>query len=309
MISGSFFKLPKLSVHNLAFVPKHCPARSEHVKLLYEYLDSHRNFLVLTGAGVSTESGIPDYRSEAVGLFARSTTKPIQFQEFLRKPDVRRRYWARNYVGWPRFSSFQPNHNHYILSNMEKSYKVSCVITQNVDNLHTRAGSSNVIELHGTAFKVICLQCRHTIGRHTFQKILEQLNSNVVISPQTIRPDGDTDLSQELVDNFKVPDCPQCGGILKPKIVFFGDSVPKLVINSVDYEIAKCDALLVLGTSLSTYSGLRIIHTISELKKPIGIINIGPTRGDSFADLRINARCGDVLVKYGREMPALLNYA
>lgn len=114
---------------------------------------------------------------------------------------------------------------------------------------------------------------------------------------------------QELVDNFKVPDCPQCGGILKPKIVFFGDNVPKSILDNVDDEVAKCDALLVLGTSLSTYSGLRIIHRVSELKKPIGIINIGPTRGDSFAEFRINARCGDVLVKYGREMPALLNYA
>lgn len=309
MIAGSFFKLTKRSVHNLAFVPKHRPASNEHIKLLCDYLDSHRNFLVLTGAGVSTESGIPDYRSEDVGLFARSTTKPIQFQEFLRKREVRRRYWARNYVGWPRFSSFQPNDNHYILSNMEKAYKVSCVITQNVDNLHIRAGSSNVIELHGTAFKVICLQCGYSVGRHTFQKVLDHLNSNLVISPRTIRPDGDTELAQEIVDNFKVPDCPQCGGILKPKIVFFGDNVPKSVLDSVDNEVAKCDALLVLGTSLSTYSGLRIIHRVSELKKPIAIINIGPTRGDSFADLRINARCGDVLVKYGREMPGLLNYA
>lgn len=309
MIPGSFFKLPKLSVHNLAFVPKHGPASSEHIKILCDFLDSQRNFLVLTGAGVSTESGIPDYRSEDVGLFARSTTKPIQFQEFLRKPEVRRRYWARNYVGWPRFSSFQPNHNHYILSNMEKARKVSCIITQNVDNLHTKAGSSNVIELHGTAFKVICLQCAYTIGRHTFQNILKQLNSSVVISPQSMRPDGDTELAQELIDNFKVPECPQCSGILKPKIVFFGDNVPKSVLDSVDNEAGKCDALLVLGTSLSTYSGLRIIHRVSELKKPIGIINIGPTRGDAFANLRIDARCGDVLVKYGREMPGLLNYA
>lgn len=196
MITGSFFKLPKRSVHNLAFVPKHGPASSEHIKLLCDYLDSHRHLLVLTGAGVSTESGIPDYRSEDVGLFARSSTKPVQFQEFLRKPEVRRRYWARNYVGWPRFSSFQPNHNHYILSNMEKAYKVSCVITQNVDNLHTKAGSSNIIELHGTAFKVICLQCGYTVARKTFQKVLGQLNSNIVISPQTIRPDGDTELDQ-----------------------------------------------------------------------------------------------------------------
>lgn len=152
--------------------------------------------MVITGAGVSTESGIPDYRSEGVGLFARSGTKPVQFQEFLKFPKVRQRYWARNFVGWPNFSSIHPNQNHIVLKKLEDAKKIQRIITQNVDNLHGKAGSNPVIELHGTAFKVVCLNCDYSISRHEFQRVLADINKAIVVAPQNVRPDGDIDLAQ-----------------------------------------------------------------------------------------------------------------
>lgn len=168
----------------------------EHVAFLNQFFKHHKNILVITGAGVSTESGIPDYRSEGVGLFARSTTRPIQYQEFVKHPKVRQRYWARNFVGWPSFSSVQPNQNHIILNKLENTKKVKRIITQNVDNLHRKAGSTNVIELHGTAYKVVCLSCSFYISRHDFQGVLRDLNNEIVVAPQAVRPDGDIDLPQ-----------------------------------------------------------------------------------------------------------------
>lgn len=283
---------------NLSFVPKHNPVKEVDIKNLCNFIIDNQRILVLTGAGVSTESGIPDYRSEEVGLFARSSSKPIQYQEFVKKKEVRQRYWARNFVGWPRFSSIEPNYNHKFLKEFELS-KVSCVITQNVDNLHFKAGSQNVIELHGTAFKVICLMCPYEIKRQLFQNKLAEINkhSDIAMTPHSIRPDGDIDLPQEIVEQFIVPSCPSCGSILKPDIVFFGDNVSKHVVNSVEKEVMNCDSVLVLGSTLATYSGYRIILQADKFKKPISVVNIGPTRADSHAKIKINGKCGDVLSK------------
>lgn len=287
---------------NLAFVPKCNPVSDDEIKRLKEHLDSCGRFCVLTGAGISTESGIPDYRSEDVGLFATSNRRPVSYQDFCRSDKVRRRYWSRNYVGWPRFSKFVPNVTHELLKHLEDKGRVNCVITQNVDNLHRKAGSRNVIELHGTAFKVMCLGCDQVINRYHFQELLDELNPNFTSNDTKIRPDGDVDLSQEQVDEFIVPPCSDCGGILKPEIVFFGDNVTRQVVNQVRTEVESADSLLVLGTSLTTFSGYRIVLQAVEARKPIAIVSIGETRADNHANVKIHGRCGEVLSKiYGNQ--------
>ncbi|XP_003424289.1 NAD-dependent protein deacylase Sirt4 [Nasonia vitripennis] len=283
------------SLSSLAFVPKCQPAREEDVRMLKHFVNTSGKICVITGAGISTESGIPDYRSEGVGLFATSDRRPVSYQDFCKSDKTRRRYWARNYAAWPRFSLFQPNVTHKWLKNMEDIGKVSCVITQNVDNLHIKAGSKNVVELHGTGYRVVCLSCNNKIDRFVFQEVLNKLNPDMKASCEAIRPDGDVDLSQDQIDDFKIPPCSKCGGIMKPDIVFFGDNVPKQVVERVQNEVEEADSLLVLGTSLTTFSGYRIVLQAVEAVKPIAILNIGDTRGDEHAQIRVHGRCGEIL--------------
>ncbi|XP_011707722.1 PREDICTED: NAD-dependent protein deacetylase Sirt4-like isoform X1 [Wasmannia auropunctata] len=282
---------------SLAFVPKCNPVSTEDVTRLKEFVDKRHRLCVLTGAGVSTESGIPDYRSAEVGLYARSNRKPILYKEFCDSEAARRRYWARNCIGWPRFSSLRPNITHEILKHMEYVEKVGCVVTQNVDNLHLKAGSRKVIELHGTAFRVMCLNCDHKICRHELQRVFQKLNPSMIAATQMIRPDGDVELSQAQVEGFNVPACDNCGGILKPDIVFFGDNVPHDKVQNVKANVESSDALLILGTTLSTFSAYRIVLQAIDAKKPVAIVNIGETRADKVVNLRIEGRCGDVLPK------------
>ncbi|CAK9811815.1 NAD-dependent protein deacylase Sirt4 [Anthophora plagiata] len=242
---------------NFTFVPNSKPVTDSDLFKLKDFINSHDNICILTGAGISTESGIPDYRSEGVGLYARSNRKPILYKDFCGSDTIRRRYWARNYVGWPRFSSIKPNSTHQVLKKLEDANKVRCIITQNVDNLHTKAG--------------------------------------MVAASQIIRPDGDVDLLQEQVEGFKVPPCENCGGILKPDIIFFGDNVPKRIVESVKYNVEHSDSLLVLGSSLTTFSSYRIVVQANHAGKPIAILNIGKTRADELANVKVEGRCGDVL--------------
>ncbi|XP_011640506.1 NAD-dependent protein deacylase Sirt4-like isoform X2 [Pogonomyrmex barbatus] len=286
----------KSHLSSLAFVPKCNPATTEDVTRLKEFVDKHR-LCVLTGAGISTESGISDYRSAEVGLYARSNRKPILYKEFCNSEVARRRYWARNYIGWPRFSSLKPNITHEILKDLEYVGKVGCIVTQNVDNLHSKAGSKKIIELHGTAFNVICLNCNHKICRHELQKVFQKLNPSMIATAEMIRPDGDVELSQTQVESFNVPACDNCGGILKPDIVFFGDNVSRDKVQSVKDNVESLDALLVLGTTLTTFSAYRIILQAIDARKPIAIVNIGKTRADELVNFRIEGRCGDVLSK------------
>ncbi|XP_014204361.1 NAD-dependent protein deacylase Sirt4-like [Copidosoma floridanum] len=286
---------------SLAYVPKCEPVKSEDIELLRRFVDESRKICVVTGAGISTESGIPDYRSEGVGLFATSDRRPVSYKDFCGSDKVRRRYWARNYAAWPRFSLFQPNFTHMWLKTMEDVGKVSCVVTQNVDNLHVKAGSKNVIELHGTGYRVMCLNCNEKLDRFDFQEILNRLNPTMATSCDKIRPDGDVDLSQEQIDDFKIPPCSNCGGILKPDIVFFGDNVPREVVERVKSEVEDADSLLVLGTSLTTFSGYRIVLQATEAVKPIAILNIGETRGDEHAHIKVHGRCGEILSMLGKK--------
>lgn len=183
-------------ITSLTFVPRHCPVVESQLEKLQGLIDSSSNILVLTGAGISTESGIPDYRSESVGLYARSNHRPIQHQDFMKYPHVRQRYWARNFVGWSTFSSVQPNSSHLILANWERQGKLSCIVTQNVDQLHHKAGAKAIVELHGCAYEVKCMNCNYALPRHDFQTILTELNPSLSVKNVDIRPDADTELPQ-----------------------------------------------------------------------------------------------------------------
>ncbi|XP_041971661.1 NAD-dependent protein deacylase Sirt4 [Aricia agestis] len=279
------------------YVPAYNPPDIQDTKKLREFISRHEKLLVLTGAGISTESGIPDYRSEGVGLYARSNHKPVQYQEFVKSSKVRQRYWARNFVGWPRFSSIQPNNNHFAIRELEKKGKVTAIVTQNVDRLHQKAGSENVIELHGSGYLVKCLSCSYEICRHKLQEILDTRNPDIKNNFSMIRPDGDVELSKEDVEKFQPPTCPECRGPLKPDIVFFGDNVPKPRVELVRSHVSKSDAVFVLGSSLTVYSSYRIILQAKEENKKVVILNIGPTRADELADLKISTKCGDVLME------------
>ncbi|EDW53052.1 NAD-dependent protein deacylase Sirt4 [Drosophila sechellia] len=279
------------------YVPLHKPVVEDDIKRLEDFLLSKPNVLVLTGAGISTESGIPDYRSEGVGLYARSNHKPVQHMEFVKSSAVRKRYWARNFVGWPKFSATQPNATHHALARFEREERVQAVVTQNVDRLHTKAGSRNVVEVHGSGYVVKCLSCEYRIDRHDFQSILASLNPAFKDAPDMIRPDGDVEIPLEYIENFRIPECTQCGGDLKPEIVFFGDSVPRPRVDQIAGMVYNSDGLLVLGSSLLVFSGYRVVLQTKDLKLPVAIVNIGETRADHLADIKISAKCGDVIPK------------
>lgn len=289
------------------FVPKHDSVTTDDVSVAQEFLIRHRKILVLTGAGISTESGVPDYRSEEVGLYARSNHKPTQYHEFVQSEALRRRYWARNYVGFEQFAAIKPNIAHTILADWEnRGDKLQWIVTQNVDRLHQKAGSSKVTELHGSGFIVKCLNvrngsCDYSIDRFEFQRVLDELNPQLcdmdtLDTLRTIRPDGDIDLSPKLVENFKVPSCPKCRGILKPDIIFFGDNVPSKRVEFVYEQLDESDSLLVIGSSLYVYSGYRFALTANEKGIPIMIINIGPSRADKLPGvISIRRRVGELL--------------
>ncbi|XP_047363988.1 NAD-dependent protein deacylase Sirt4 [Vespa velutina] len=300
MLPSSFLQILRFQTCRMSqftFVPVSNPVRQEDILQLRNFIENNNEICVLTGAGVSTESGIPDYRSAGVGIYARSSRRPVLYKDFCSNEFIRRRYWARNYVGWPRFSTFQPNDTHKVLKNLEEIGKISCIVTQNVDNLHTKAGNRNVIELHGTAFRVMCLNCNHKMERSNFQNILKELNPLLNSHSEMIRPDGDVDLTQQETEEFNVPPCENCGGVLKPDIVFFGDNVPRHVVENVKNIVEQSSSLLILGTSLSTFSGYRIVLQALNAKKPIILVNIGKTRADNDISIRIEGRCGYILSK------------
>lgn len=295
LVGSQQYRILRRGCAQYGFVPKHSPCQDWALAQMQEFINSNKKLFVLTGAGISTESGIPDYRSEGVGLYATSTKRPVQIKHFMESSKARQSYWARNYVGWPRFSSFKPNISHTTLAEWEKRGKIHCIVTQNVDRLHHKAGSCKVHELHGTAFNVICMTCNHMVARHTYQSKLRETNQHMSAVSLEIRPDGDVELTKEEVNNFQVPPCEQCGGIMKPDIVFFGDNVPRSRVNKIQQELATCDGLLVLGSSLFVYSGYRFILQAAESGIRIGAVNIGATRGDKHISLHVNARCGEVL--------------
>jgi NAD-dependent deacetylase sirtuin 4 len=259
-----------------------------------------RRVVVLAGAGCSTESGIPDYRGPEASL---RTRKPMQFQEFIGSEAARIRYWARSTIGWPRMAAARPNAAHYALAQLEEGGVVRGIITQNVDGLHHAAGSRRVVELHGSLASVRCLACQRAVPRDEYQARLLALNTEwaAQLERQAERggiesaPDGDAELPSRAMDSFRVPGCEVCGGTLKPDVVFFGESVPPDRVEQAWHLFAEADVLLVVGSSLTVYSGRRFIYRAQQEGVPIGIVNIGPTRADEVAAAKVEGRLGLVL--------------
>ncbi|XP_076870604.1 NAD-dependent protein lipoamidase sirtuin-4, mitochondrial isoform X2 [Brachyhypopomus gauderio] len=285
------------SVHAgaLDFVPSSSSVDRTSLEQLQTFISQASRLFVITGAGLSTESGIPDYRSEGVGLYARTNRRPMQHVEFVRNAKARQRYWARNFVGWPQFSSHLPNSAHYALRNWEKKGKVHWLVTQNVDALHSKAGQQSLTELHGCSHRVMCLGCRQLTTREELQKHFAALNPSWKVGAGEMAPDGDVLLEDEQVLNFRVPACQACGGILKPDVTFFGDTVDRAIVQFVQDRLAECDAVLVAGSSLQVYSGYRFLLAAKERRIPVAILNIGHTRADHLAEIKVSARCGEVL--------------
>ncbi|HYO75404.1 MAG TPA: NAD-dependent protein deacetylase [Thermoanaerobaculia bacterium] len=276
--------------------------------MLATFLQSTKRLVVLTGAGCSTESGIPDYRSPG-GAWTRH--KPIYFSAFVRSAEVRRFYWARSYRGWPRFESARPNDAHRAIAELESRGLVHQLITQNVDDLHQEAGSRAVVQLHGRNRVVVCLDCGGEIPRAEMQERLAELNAQwLEAAPWDVlngeeadfAPDGDAAVARELVGGFEVPECHRCGGVLKPAVVFFGESVPPDKVTYAMRRVDEADALLVVGSSLTVWSGFRFAKRAADRGIPIAIVNIGPTRADELATLKIEEKCGAVLTAAIREL-------
>lgn len=258
---------------------------------LTEFLDRHRT-LVLSGAGISTDSGIPDYRGPASRPRA-----PMRYQTFLRDDEARRRYWARSSVGWPVTAQARPNLAHAAVARLERGGAVAGVVTQNVDGLHQQAGSRRVLELHGSLATVVCLDCGVRSARTVLQERMHAANPAFNVRPDEddVAPDGDVEIPNRLTTDFVVPACVTCGGTLKPDVVFFGENVPRPRVDRAFAMLDAAEALLVLGSSLSVFSGYRFVRRAREQGKPIAIINDGPTRGDDDAWLRSHGRLGSIL--------------
>ncbi|XP_029631692.1 NAD-dependent protein lipoamidase sirtuin-4, mitochondrial isoform X1 [Salmo trutta] len=278
-----------------SFVPASSTIDAHALEQLQAFLSRATRLFVVTGAGLSTESGIPDYRSEGVGLYARTDRRPMQYAEYIRSAKSRQRYWARNYMGWPQFSSHQPNSAHLALQQWEEQGKVHWLVTQNVDALHSKAGHQGLTELHGCAHRVLCLGCGAVSPREDLQKRFKALNPSWGAQAGGVAPDGDVFIEDEQVLHFRVPSCKDCGGILKPEVTFFGDTVNRRTVQFVHERLAESDAVLVAGSSLQVYSGYRFLLAAAEQKIPVAILNIGSTRADHLAEFRVSARCGEVL--------------
>lgn len=271
--------------------PPHSPADAA-ATTLRDWLDRHRRVFVLTGAGVSTGSGIPDYR-DAAGAWKRPA--PVTFQAFATDASTHARYWARAFVGWPRFSEAAPNAAHRALSAWEARGGPSLLLTQNVDALHQKAGSRNVIDLHGRLDEVVCLGCRARFDRDEVQQRMARQNPHWAGVQARPGPDGDADLESADFSTFRAPACPACEGLLKPDVVFFGENVPRARFEASAAALASSDAVLVVGSSLMVYSGYRFVRLAREAGRPIAILTAGTTRADDLADLKLAADCVDVL--------------
>lgn len=248
-----------------------------------------KKILVLSGAGISTDSGIPDYRG--AGRVARH---PMTFDAFMGSKEAQVRYWARSFIGWNRIAEAVPNRGHFAIAEAESAEKVFQIITQNVDQLHQKAGSQQVIDLHGRLDQVRCMNCENRFSRTDMDLLLAELNPGVDRTADfEFTPDGDAEV--EASADFRIPGCPLCGGVLKPDVVFFGESVPTNTVELAMKRLDEAEVLLVAGTSLSVNSGLRFARRASRANKPIVIVNIGQTKADELATAKIEANTSLVL--------------
>ena len=289
-------------IRTLEKVTTRCAESPELVALL-----TGRRVAVLTGAGMSTDSGIPDYRGPD-----SPPSNPMTIRQFTSDPVFRQRYWARNQVGWRHMDDTLPNAGHRALVALEDASVVTGVITQNVDLLHTKAGSRNVINLHGTYAQVICLSCGYALSRVALAEQLEALNPGFVERAETVgglavAPDADAFVADTA--SFRYLDCPRCAGMLKPDIVYFGENVPKDIVAQACSLVEEADALLVAGSSLTVFSGYRFVRHAAGRGIPIAIVNRGRTRGDDLATVKIDNGCSPMLALLADELPAVANSA
>ncbi|MDR6839934.1 NAD-dependent protein deacetylase [Pseudoxanthomonas sacheonensis] len=285
------------------------PEIADPAECLREWLAGYDRVFVLTGAGCSTASGIPDYR-DARGEWKR--TPPVDFRDFTEDPAVHARYWARSFIGWPVISLAHPNAAHLALAQWQGSGRLSRLLTQNVDGLHGRAGSRDVIDLHGRIDQVVCLDCAASYPRAEIQLRLSEDNPDWVGLAAATAPDGDADLEGRDFTRFRAPRCEVCGGRLKPDVVFFGENVPRVRYESARTALLGSQALLVVGSSLMVYSGFRFARMAHEAGLPIALLNRGQTRADSIADLKLEGDCTAVLplaLQEPRDSSALLGSA
>lgn len=259
---------------------------------LIEFYTAHKAIFVLTGAGISTASGIPDYRDES-GAWKHQ--KPMEYRDFVERHAARQRYWARSFVGWQRFRQAEPNRAHRALAQLQARGRVGAVVTQNVDGLQQRAGSHDVIELHGSLARVGCLDCGDSIERETMQQRLLVANPLLAQLAAEPRPDGDAQLARFDDSELRVPECKSCGGILKPRVVFFGETVPAATVERCFDALARADSMLVIGSSLMVYSGFRFVREAVARGLPVAAINRGKTRADAMLALKLEADCADAL--------------
>jgi NAD-dependent SIR2 family protein deacetylase len=268
---------------------------------LAELLDDG-DVVVLSGAGLSTDSGIPDYRG-ATGSLRRHT--PMTYQTFLRDPRGRHRYWARSFVGWRQIRAARPNAGHRAVADLQRAGLVAGVITQNVDGLHQAAGAVDVVELHGGLDRTVCLACGDVASRSGLDQRLRAANPHFGPHVDEVNPDGDAELPDDVLDGFVMVDCLACGrGPLKPDVVFFGETVPRDRVDACFAMVEDAAALLVLGSSLTVMSGYRFVLRAEKLGIPVGLVNLGPTRGDAKVDVRVDAPLGTVLPDLARLLTA-----
>lgn len=259
---------------------------------MLNWFQCHSNVLVITGAGCSTGSGIPAYR-DGDGQWRRR--QPIFYQDFIRTPAVRKRYWARSFFGWPQIQSARPNAGHHALARLQQLGHISGLITQNVDGLHQSAGHQDVIELHGGLKRVRCLSCGEMTERQVLQHRLNELNPDCTAEVHGINPDGDAELDDRAGQHFQTADCENCGGVLKPDVVFFGESVPSMITEQAMRRLDRCQALLVAGSSLVVWSGFRLAREAARRGMPVVAVNQGRTRADDLLEFKVDMDCAPVL--------------
>jgi len=252
---------------------------------------SGRSFAVLTGAGISTDSGIPDYRGEGA-----PKNHPMSLNEFLNSSERRKRYWMGSHLGWRTFQAARPNPGHLAIAQLEREGSATGVITQNVDGLHHEAGSRQIVDLHGRLDKVRCLECGQSFSRRSVADQIDRLNPEFSqrFDSAEVMPDGDVTVQTD--EDFRVPECDLCGGMLKPEVVFFGEFVPSSVFQMAASMLERSDALVVAGSSLVVNTGMRLVAQAQKRRKPVVVINRGPTKADQLATVRIEAGTSEALV-------------
>jgi NAD-dependent SIR2 family protein deacetylase len=259
---------------------------------LQDFVDRHQRLFVLTGAGCSTNSGIPDYR-DADGNWKRQ--QPVTYQAFMGEEATRRRYWARSLIGWRRFGRARPNAAHRALARLEAMGRSELVLTQNVDRLHQAAGNDRVIDLHGRLDLVRCMGCGRKTMRDELQEELGRLNAGWLDLDAADAPDGDADLEIHDFSTFTVPACRHCEGVLKPDVVFFGESVPRNFVDAATGHLQQANGMLIVGSSLMVYSGFRFVQMAARAGIPIAAVNLGRTRADEMLTLKVEEACETAL--------------